>query len=166
MLRCVAAHSDRQLQAIPWQAVGLLQQVCLGQQLPSILTSLCQQQAAHTSGNAAVLHSRRQTSSPLQYAGHQEPRHPHLQQHSGCHSSAADPTQQELARASSRRQSTLSCPSWRQSQLPQCQLQQRIYSSMSAGHAHYHARHSGTCHAFAASACVAADHTAIAVRCH
>jgi hypothetical protein len=146
MLRCITAHNERQLQAIPWQAVGLMQQVCLGQQLPSLLTSLCQQQAAHTSSNAAVLHSRRHTISPsqlTQYAGHEGPRQPHWQQHSESQTSAAGPTEQQLAAASIRRQSKLSCPTWQQLQLPHCQLQQRVYSSMSAGHAHYHARHSG-----------------------
>lgn len=155
MLRCVA-NSDRHLQAVPWQAAQLLQAVCLQQQLP-IFGPLCQQQASQGSRVSIEASNRKQGQRyflqqllqhhegpqqgggqpPQQLAGHQ--------QHSGSRSSKpyAEVMQHKPYKSSNLWQQIGLCSIPQLLQPTQHSLQQRPYSSMATGHAHYHARHSG-----------------------
>lgn len=131
MLRCVAAVSERQLQAVPWQAAGLLRAVCLQQQLPF----------------ASFHHQRPQQQSAAQQGCTQQP--------ATSQTSSLSQQVQEPPLRRQRRSQQATRTLWRQQQQQhlalqpfnhqqEMQQQQRVYSSMTSA-AHYHARHSGVC---------------------
>lgn len=131
MLRCVAAVSERQLQAVPWQAAGLLRAVCLQQQLP--FASLHQQQQQ----------PQLQQQPPAQQGC--------TQQSATSQSSSLSQQVQEPPLRRQRQSQQATRTLWRQQHLAlqpfnkqQDMQQQRVYSSMTTA-AHYHARHSGVC---------------------
>lgn len=134
MLRCFAALTERHLQTLPWQALGVLQELCLQQQLPCEVTSI-QQGFAGLSQLAGQCRSQQQRE--VQHKTQQQP----TRQQSSPWCAATDALGQ-TACVDSQKQPAASCsPYWTQQQ--HLQHHKRAYSSMSSGHAHYHARHSG-----------------------
>ena len=145
MLRCLLAGLSEQ-QQLQSHAASLLQLLRLHQQLPCIVTTLCQQQAAAVYTTA---HSCCPTQQQWQLPQQQKPSQPFMR--SGAVISSSGSSRQ--SKGSPRRQTGISEGHWRSSSSDAHQqaLQHvqhikqpgaRSYS-MATGHAHYHARHSG-----------------------
>lgn len=154
--------SERQLQAVPWQAQGLLHAICsLHQQLPSLIAAKqlpaaptvvggqqlgCGHHTQHTGKHAnGVQQCQRMSAQPQQHQQQQQQRKAPFAARGQLWSSG--PWRSQLRHAWEQR----SCLSaglqgqWPPRSSPwQLQQQQHLsYSSMSSGHAHYHAQHSG-----------------------
>lgn len=143
MLRCLAAAGEISRQHHTLQAARVLQSLSLNQQLPSIITSICQQQAVHHSNAAFRQHSSQpqQLHSPVETSLPQGGHSSSSRFTSRSHPDSSSHSQQQVGSSSSS--STLQQPARCSLLQLASQQQQRGYSSLSTGHAHYHARHSG-----------------------
>jgi len=148
MLRCFSAVTERHLQTLPWQAVGVLQKICIHQQLPCVVASI--QQTCLTGHGLSQLagqcrSQQQQQAQEQQHQTQQQQQHQTQQQSTGQQSSpwcAAMDILRQNACVKSQEQPAASFSLYRTQQhhLPH---HRRAYSIMSSGHALYHTRHSG-----------------------
>lgn len=147
MLRCLAAAGEvSRQQTLPNRAARLLHTVWLQQQVPCLITSICQEQALHTNAACSSLKQDSrlpQPQQPLHTPMSSPPDRPRLLQRQHSSSQCSDGSSHRWQQAGTS--SFLQQPPRLTSSLQQHGGQQQLahgYSSLAAA-AHYHARHSG-----------------------